>query len=192
MKQGTGILVLLALLLFGLRARQGGQSPPAAVPAPAQVEPSPGVVPSDERGVGQRLLDEFRGPVSSAHLPTLGVMLATLPDPRASRLDWMFDSHLDALFRAFERAGFVPDRFSLPWEEQPEKSKRVLLRKPGAILFRRRGADRMTPDLWLVFVIGELFASGRKLSSPLWNGWGIGVGFFAGLLTDFILIAVGA
>ncbi|MEA2661696.1 MAG: zinc transporter, family [Chloroflexota bacterium] len=44
----------------------------------------------------------------------------------------------------------------------------------------------------LVFVIGELFASGRKLSSPLWNGWGIGIGFFAGLLTDFILIAVGA
>ncbi|MHB8631050.1 MAG: ZIP family metal transporter [Candidatus Limnocylindria bacterium] len=43
----------------------------------------------------------------------------------------------------------------------------------------------------LVFVIGELFASGRKLSSPLWNGWGIGIGFFAGLLTDFILIAMG-
>jgi zinc transporter, ZIP family len=44
----------------------------------------------------------------------------------------------------------------------------------------------------LVFVIGELFSAGRKLNSPLWNGWGIGVGFFAGLLTDFILVAVGA
>ena len=44
----------------------------------------------------------------------------------------------------------------------------------------------------LVFVIGELFASGRKLNAPLWNGWGIGIGFFAGLLTDFVLIAVGA
>src|SRR6266851_4257112 len=44
----------------------------------------------------------------------------------------------------------------------------------------------------LVFVIGELFASGRKLNAPLWNGWGIGIGFFAGLLTDFILIAAGA
>jgi ZIP family zinc transporter len=44
----------------------------------------------------------------------------------------------------------------------------------------------------VVFVVGELFAAGRKLSSPLWNGWGIGVGFLAGLLTDFILIAVGA
>src|SRR5437588_838270 len=44
----------------------------------------------------------------------------------------------------------------------------------------------------LVFVIGELFASGRKLNAPVWNGWGIGVGFFAGLLTDFVLIATGA
>lgn len=44
----------------------------------------------------------------------------------------------------------------------------------------------------LVFVIGELFAAGRKLASPLWNGWGIGIGFLAGLLTDLILIAVGA
>jgi len=44
----------------------------------------------------------------------------------------------------------------------------------------------------LVFVIGELFASGRKLASPIWNGWGIGIGFLAGLLTDLVLIAVGA
>ncbi len=44
----------------------------------------------------------------------------------------------------------------------------------------------------LVFVIGELFSTGRKLNAPLWNGWGIGIGFFAGLLTDFVLVAVGA
>ncbi len=43
----------------------------------------------------------------------------------------------------------------------------------------------------LVFVIGELFSAGRKLNAPLWNGWGIGIGFFAGLLTDFVLVAVG-
>ena len=43
----------------------------------------------------------------------------------------------------------------------------------------------------LVFVIGELFAAGRKLTSPLWNGWGIGVGFFAGLLTDLLLVSFG-
>jgi ZIP family zinc transporter len=44
----------------------------------------------------------------------------------------------------------------------------------------------------LAFVIGELFAAGRRLTEPIWSGWGIGLGFLAGLLTDFILVAVGA
>jgi ZIP family zinc transporter len=44
----------------------------------------------------------------------------------------------------------------------------------------------------LVFIVGELFAVGRRLSSPAWNGWGVVVGFFAGVLTDFVLIAAGA
>ena len=43
----------------------------------------------------------------------------------------------------------------------------------------------------IVFVLGELFAAGRKLSAHTWNGWGILIGFFAGLLTDFLLIALG-
>lgn len=43
----------------------------------------------------------------------------------------------------------------------------------------------------LVFVIGELFATGRKLTEPIWNGWGIGLGFLAGILTDLILVAAG-
>jgi ZIP family zinc transporter len=44
----------------------------------------------------------------------------------------------------------------------------------------------------IVYVIGELFAAGRKFNAPLYNGWGLTLGFFAGLLTDFILIAAGA
>jgi ZIP family zinc transporter len=43
----------------------------------------------------------------------------------------------------------------------------------------------------LVFVIGELFATGRKLTEPIWNGWGIGLGFLAGILTDLLLVAAG-
>jgi len=43
----------------------------------------------------------------------------------------------------------------------------------------------------LVFVLGELFATGRKLTEPIWNGWGIGLGFLAGMLTDLVLIAAG-
>lgn len=44
----------------------------------------------------------------------------------------------------------------------------------------------------IVYVIGELLASGRRLGAPTWNGWGIAAGFFAGLLTDFLLTALGA
>lgn len=43
----------------------------------------------------------------------------------------------------------------------------------------------------MLYVIGELLAIGRKLESHAWMGWGLLIGFFAGLLTDFILVAVG-
>jgi ZIP family zinc transporter len=43
----------------------------------------------------------------------------------------------------------------------------------------------------IMYVIGELFAAGRKFSSHAWNGWGLTIGFFAALLTDLILSAAG-
>lgn len=43
----------------------------------------------------------------------------------------------------------------------------------------------------IMYVIGELLAAGRKHSSHAWNGWGLTIGFFAGILTDFILVALG-
>jgi len=44
----------------------------------------------------------------------------------------------------------------------------------------------------IMYVIGELLASGRKIGFHEWSGWGLTVGFFVGLLTDYILVAVGA
>jgi ZIP family zinc transporter len=44
----------------------------------------------------------------------------------------------------------------------------------------------------IMYVIGELLAAGRKLEAHAWTGWGLAIGFLAGLLTDFILIAAGA
>ncbi len=44
----------------------------------------------------------------------------------------------------------------------------------------------------IVYVIGELLAAGRKFESHVWNGWGLVIGFLLGLLTDFMLVAVGA
>lgn len=58
--------------------------------------------------------------------------------------------------------------------------------EPLSILFLELAAGA------IVYVIGELFAGGRKFNAPVWNGWGLTLGFFAGLLTDFILVAAGA
>jgi ZIP family zinc transporter len=44
----------------------------------------------------------------------------------------------------------------------------------------------------IMYVIGELLAVGRKFSSHAWNGWGLAIGFFIGILTDLLLTAVGA
>jgi hypothetical protein len=44
----------------------------------------------------------------------------------------------------------------------------------------------------IMYVIGELLAAGRKFNLHAWNGWGLTVGFLAGLLTDLILVAAGA
>ncbi len=43
-----------------------------------------------------------------------------------------------------------------------------------------------------VFVIGELYANGRRLAAPAWSGWGMGVGFVLAFATELVLVAVGA
>ncbi len=47
-------------------------------------------------------------------------VIATLPEPIASPLRSKFDSYLDAIQSAAETAGYVLDRFNLPWQV-PEK-----------------------------------------------------------------------
>ena len=44
----------------------------------------------------------------------------------------------------------------------------------------------------IMYVIGELFAVGRKLETPTWNAWGLTVGLLAGVFTEVLLTAVGA
>jgi hypothetical protein len=89
-------------------------------------------------------------------------MIATVPDPKDSRLDYMFDRNLDAIQRAIAMAGYTFDRYYLPWDisrttapavlpadqKTPQAASRHLY-EPGVILFR--GSDK----LLLLFLVGE-------------------------------------
>lgn len=94
-------------------------------------------------------------------------LIATVPDPKDSRLDHMFDRYLDAIQRAIGVAGYTFDRYWLPWDRSGTATPVVLttdpkgpqavmapryLYEPGVILFRdRRGGNR----LLLLFLAGE-------------------------------------
>jgi len=117
-----------------------------------------------EGPVGKALLDKFAG---EHPFTELTILIATLPDPRASHLDWAFDSHVDALRRAFERAGFVLDRFELPWST-PAADVPKLPEVPGVMLFREKARaskdlaelDPLHRRVWLVYLVGELSTEG--------------------------------
>jgi hypothetical protein len=105
-------------------------------------------------------------------------LIALVPDPLESRFDYTFDRHLDAIQRAVEGAGFVIDRFDLPWTDRPRKSggsttekERQLSRpvdydnaalrhlvEPGQLLFRR--TTRSSHELLVVHLVGETPTSG--------------------------------
>src|SRR3954452_90625 len=125
------------------------------------------------------------GSLAAAHpdapFPPVGVLIATLPDPTDSHLDWAFDSDFEAILRAYERAGYVLDRFWLPWTEKSDtmvawgdgaSSRRVREVYPGVVLFRRDSSDAFvstiynsagiqarapgTPSLQLLYIVGEI------------------------------------
>lgn len=89
-------------------------------------------------------------------------LIATIPDPKDSRLDHLFDRNLDALQRAIGAAGYTFDRHSLPWDKSRPAAPFILLAdqkttqslprqlsEPGVILFR--GSNK----LLLLFLVGE-------------------------------------
>jgi hypothetical protein len=115
----------------------------------------------------------------------LEFMIATLPDPLDSRLNYMFDRNLDAIQRAIESADFVLDRFDFPWREdksragdkgdpagdQKREAEPVHRLKPGVILYRSRklGIKSRCPleieprypgRLLVLFIVGETPTAG--------------------------------
>ena len=114
------------------------------------------------------LVREFFGPGGAACDPDappdsegwkeISFLIATLPDPVDSRLDYFFDRHFDALQRALETQEFVLDRFQLPWPapgaEATPGSRPHPIGEPGVVLFRNHGR------LLVLFVVGETATAG--------------------------------
>ena len=53
------------------------------------------------------------GPRSTTR-DSLQVIVASIPDPFDSHLDWAYDAYLEAFRRSLASAGYVPDRYWLP------------------------------------------------------------------------------
>lgn len=125
---------------------------------------------------GYSLLREFLG--ADWHDPQLravdtfelGILIATLPDPYDSHLDWSFDAGMEAIRRGFETSGYVMDRFWLPGRDsiQRTKSKYVPLRelRPGVMLFRHGQADARR--LRLLYLVPELPTRGVHKEALQW------------------------
>jgi len=58
---------------------------------------------------------------------SIEVLIATLPDPKRSRVASRFDTMLEAIQRAVESQGYVLDRSKLPWAEPEASTKTITL-----------------------------------------------------------------
>ncbi len=112
---------------------------------------------------GTDLLDDFLGPAgASATPPELDILVATLPDPVQSHLDWSYDGALEGMLRAFQTAGYLPDRFWIPptnaWVPRSTRDSALLWEyAPAVFLFRRAPSEGDTAAaLRLLYVVGEL------------------------------------
>src|SRR5260221_12421832 len=104
--------------------------------------------------------------------PRIDAMIAFLPDPLDSHLDYEFDAELAALRQAYEASGYTIDRFWLPWTLDREKTELAARNNridtiayrhhfPGVILFR----DITNTKLRVLYVLGEVPTSGMNATA---------------------------
>ncbi len=171
-------LAMAAVVTTTTRPQPGGREPASASADSSPPAAAGGVAPADSLArSGRDLLREFFGTRSDGAVRDsfgLGVLIATVPDPYDSHLDWSFDAGLEAIRRAFETSDYVVDRFWLPGPRDsvsPTPGRpRVALRelRPGVMLFRRVQANSLrresdslrgksdSPRLELLYLIPEL------------------------------------
>lgn len=158
------------------------RSAPSPTPSPAPPKPAPAEPP---QGEAARLLCEFLGapaankentetpaPTVAATKPVcrlkprleamkreleVDFLIATIPDPKESRLDHLFDGNLGGIQRALEAAGYVLDQHWLPWERMPPtpatQAATRHLQEPGVLIFRNN--ENSGGSVLALFLAGE-------------------------------------
>ncbi len=136
-------------------------------------------------------LDLNRGGQPASGKYKFEYLIATVPDPKDSRLYHLFDRYQDAIQRAIGEADYTFDRYWLPWDRSrtaapvasptdPRAPQMAIatrhLYEPGVILFRDKGGGNR---LLLLFMVGETPTGGiHKVAfrNALWQiekleGW---------------------
>ncbi len=155
------LLALCGTLVTSLSGRRAAAAPNATPRAVRQDPARPPTAPAAGESRGEQMLRAYFGQTDAtqpldvrSHI--LQQVVATIPDPVASRLDWVFDQHVDALLRAHETAGFTVDRFHLPWTRENGAAATAVdaATEPGVFLLRKAN------QLRLLFLVGEVPTSG--------------------------------
>jgi hypothetical protein len=122
-------------------------------------------------------LDPILKPVTSSSSPvsihwcvpdgiSILPIVVTITDPISSHLVLDFDRRIDAIQAAALDAGFVMDKFWLPWDESPlpedaekNRNERILrairMNQPGLQIFRNPNPQSDGPTALFVFFVGE-------------------------------------
>ena len=168
---GTGGVAALTLLALGAANRGTLAGKPAAQGEPHGSAPRAGAGsradPADGEGPGSSLLARYLGVDDTATRQrigsgyTIGVLIATVPDPVDSSLDWAFDTYVASIRAAYEASGYVLDGASLPWfdatgslrQRGPDEDVARWETTPGVMLFRN--ASPRADSLRLLYLVGE-------------------------------------
>lgn len=192
---GGPTAVIVALLLLGGGGNTPSVvSPVTAAPAPRESADERAEREARQRLAGARfvegarLLDDFFGdslrrvesrcraqlnPVSGVRCPgaegrmAFRVIIASVPDPYDSYLDWAYDADVEALRRAFAIDGYVAHSHWLPGRKDTIEVGGHKLRRldhdPGVMLFRRATPDSI--GLALLYLVPELPSTGVHIGA---------------------------
>lgn len=157
--------LLVALLVFGFvpagrGAREARNEPPPAPSGEPEGDPAAGA--RDAEALVARVLGQPRASWAECRscpgpLPSLRVLIATLPDPRDSHISYDFDRYLDSVRRAAEVGGYLLVDFHLPWRDTPTSRSDAPAHRttPGVLVFRSARAG-----LLVVWLVGETPTTG--------------------------------